>query len=42
MEIPGVPEVLLRALVAAAQSERLALVGGAGRDLLHHRVHKQQ
>ena len=42
MEIPGVPEVLLRALVAAAQSERLALVGGAVRDLLLHRVHKQQ
>jgi poly(A) polymerase len=39
MEIPGVPECLLAALVAAAQGQRLALVGGAVRDLLLHRRH---
>ena len=39
MEIPGVPSELLRALARAAQGTRLALVGGAVRDLLLHRVH---
>ena len=39
MEIPGVPTALLAALVAAAAGRRLALVGGAVRDLLLHRVH---
>ena len=44
MEIPGVPPQLLQALTEAAsdqgQSQRLALVGGAVRDLLLHRVHR--
>jgi len=45
MEIPGVPPQLLQALTQAAdqgqgQSQRLALVGGAVRDLLLHRVHR--
>ena len=40
MQIPGVPESLLEALVAAAQGRRLALVGGAVRDLLLHRRHQ--
>ena len=39
MEIPGVPPALLAALVAAAGGRRLALVGGAVRDLLLHRLH---
>ena len=39
MEIPGVPTALLAALVTAAAGQRLALVGGAVRDLLLHRVH---
>ncbi len=39
MEIPGVPAALLAALVAAAGGRRLALVGGAVRDLLLHRLH---
>ena len=39
MEIPGVPAALLAALVAAAAGRRLALVGGAVRDLLLHRLH---
>ncbi len=39
VEIPGVPAQLLEALIAAAAGQRLALVGGAVRDLLLHRVH---
>ena len=39
MQLPGVPQELLQALVAAAGGRRLALVGGAVRDLLLHRVH---
>lgn len=39
MQLPGVPQELLQALVAAAAGRRLALVGGAVRDLLLHRVH---
>lgn len=39
LEIPGVPSVLLQALVAAAGGARLALVGGVVRDLLLHREH---
>lgn len=39
MQLPGVPAELLEALVAAAAGRRLALVGGAVRDLLLHRVH---
>ena len=39
VEIPGVPPQLLEALIAAAAGQRLALVGGAVRDLLLHRVH---
>ena len=45
-EIPGVPPQLLQALTEAAsdqgqgRSQRLALVGGAVRDLLLHRVHR--
>jgi len=39
MQIPGVPAALLRALATAAEGRRLALVGGAVRDLLLHRVH---
>ena len=44
MEIPGVPPQLLQALIQAAaaqaRGQRLALVGGAVRDLLLHRVHR--
>lgn len=39
MQLPGVPPQLLQSLVAAAGDRRLALVGGAVRDLLLHRVH---
>jgi poly(A) polymerase len=39
MQLPGVPPALLQRLVAAAGGRRLALVGGAVRDLLLHRVH---
>lgn len=39
MEIPGLPPRLLEALVAQANGQRLAVVGGAVRDLLLHRVH---
>lgn len=39
MQLPGVPPELLQALVAAADGRRVALVGGAVRDLLLHRVH---
>jgi poly(A) polymerase len=38
-ELPGVPAALLGLLQAAAGDQRLALVGGAVRDLLRHRVH---
>ena len=38
-ELPGVPAALLGLLQAAAGDQRLALVGGAVRDLLLHRVH---
>ena len=40
MQIPGVPESLLAALLNAARGRRLALVGGAVRDLLLHRQHQ--
>jgi poly(A) polymerase len=39
MDIPGLPPSLLRQLAAAAADCRVALVGGAVRDLLLHRVH---
>lgn len=39
MQLPGVPPALLRCLARAAEGRRLALVGGAVRDLLLHRVH---
>ena len=39
MQLPGVPPALLQCLVRAAEGRRLALVGGAVRDLLLHRVH---
>lgn len=39
LTLPGVPETLLAELVRAAAPDRLALVGGAVRDLLLHRVH---
>jgi len=39
VEIPGVSPQLLEALHEAAAGHRLALVGGAVRDLLLHRVH---
>ncbi|MCP9849568.1 CCA tRNA nucleotidyltransferase [Cyanobium sp. Morenito 9A2] len=39
MELPGLPPGLLEALVASAAGRRLALVGGAVRDLLLHQVH---
>jgi len=37
--LPGIPSDLVAALVLAAQGDRLALVGGAVRDWLLHRVH---
>lgn len=40
MQIPGVPPALLAALVQAANGRRLALVGGAVRDLLLHHRHR--
>jgi len=40
MEIPDVPAALIQALVAAADGRRLALVGGAVRDLLLHHHHR--
>lgn len=40
MEIPGVPTALITALVHAAAGRRLALVGGAVRDLLLHHRHR--
>jgi poly(A) polymerase len=39
IELPGVPAALLGLLQEAAGDQRLALVGGAVRDLLLHRVH---
>jgi poly(A) polymerase len=39
MQLPGVPPALLQRLAAVADGRRLALVGGAVRDLLLHRVH---
>jgi poly(A) polymerase len=39
MDIPGLPPSLLGQLAAAAADCRVALVGGAVRDLLLHRVH---
>ena len=38
-DLPGIPLALLPALAAAAAPDRLALVGGAVRDLLLHRIH---
>jgi poly(A) polymerase len=38
VEIPGIPEPVLKALGRAGVG-RVALVGGAVRDLLLHRVH---
>ena len=40
MHIPSVPLVLIQALGQAADGARLALVGGAVRDLLLHRIHR--
>jgi len=40
MEIPDVPAELMTALAAAANGRRLALVGGAVRDLLLHHHHR--
>ncbi|MFY8147651.1 MAG: CCA tRNA nucleotidyltransferase [Prochlorococcaceae cyanobacterium] len=40
MEIPGLPPQLLPLLRRVAGAHRLALVGGAVRDLLLHRVHQ--
>ena len=39
MDLPGVSPQLFALLVASAGSSRIALVGGAVRDLLLHRVH---
>ncbi|KMM16912.1 tRNA nucleotidyltransferase [Synechococcus sp. GFB01] len=39
MDVPGVPEPLPQVLRTVATQQRLALVGGAVRDLLLHRVH---
>ena len=39
MQIPSVPPLLIHALADAAAGAQLALVGGAVRDLLLHRVH---
>lgn len=40
MDLPGVPPELLQMLAAAAEPAPIALVGGAVRDLLLHRVHQ--
>ncbi len=39
MDVPGIPAPLPAVLQAVAREQRLALVGGAVRDLLLHRVH---
>ncbi|MCP9926654.1 CCA tRNA nucleotidyltransferase [Cyanobium sp. CH-040] len=39
MDLPGIPPALPPVLLAAAREQRAALVGGAVRDLLLHRVH---
>ncbi len=39
-ELPGLPPAFRAQLVQAAAADRLALVGGAVRDLLLHRVHQ--
>jgi len=39
-EIPGVPDLLLRAIAQAAGDCRIALVGGAVRDALRHQLHR--
>jgi poly(A) polymerase len=39
LDLPGVPPRLLELLAASAGATRIALVGGAVRDLLLHRVH---
>jgi poly(A) polymerase len=39
VDVPGIPAPLPAALQAVAREQRLALVGGAVRDLLLHRVH---
>ena len=40
LELPGLPPQFRAQLVRAAGADRLALVGGAVRDLLLHRVHQ--
>lgn len=40
MDVPGYPAALWTALTDAAAGRRVALVGGAVRDLLLHRVHR--
>ena len=40
MDLPGVPPELLQTLAAAADGSPIALVGGAVRDLLLHRIHQ--
>lgn len=40
MDVPGYPAALWAALAEAADRDRLALVGGAVRDLLLHRDHR--
>ncbi|WP_254979065.1 CCA tRNA nucleotidyltransferase [Cyanobium sp. ATX 6A2] len=39
LDIPGIPAALPPLLLALAREQRVALVGGAVRDLLLHRVH---
>lgn len=40
VEIPGVPDLLLKAIAQAAGDCRVALVGGAVRDALCHHLHR--